>query len=532
MSLAFLDVTVRWPDGDVFLDRFRATIPDGRSGLVGANGSGKSTLLRLLARDLIPTSGTISVPDRVAWLRQDLVLRDDEPVDVHLGLAPVRRALRAIERGEVDQRHFDVVGDDWDVEERAVAELARVGLPTDVLDRRLDELSGGEVVRLALAGLLMQSPDVLLLDEPTNNLDRPARELLHEFLAGYRGTVVVVSHDRELLEHVDRIGEVRPHADRSGGRTLTWYGGGWSAYAEAVAEEQRAATQAVAAARNDVRRQQRDLADSQVLLARRRRYGDKAAESMPKIVAGAKKRAAQESAGRLTGTHRQRLDDARERLGQAEQRVRDDQEIVVDLPATRVARGRVVLVLDRAELRTGQVVDLELHGPERVAVTGPNGAGKSTLLHTLTGKLAPMSGTVDIRVPARLLPQRLDLLDPSASLVDNARRLAPTAEPNAVRAALARFLFRGRAADRLAGSLSGGELFRATLACLLLAEPAPQLLLLDEPTNNLDLTSVRQVVSALASYDGALVVVSHDEAFLADLGITRRVALTSPDPER
>jgi ATPase subunit of ABC transporter with duplicated ATPase domains len=525
MSLAFLDVTVRWPDGDLLLDRFRATIPDGRSGLVGSNGSGKSTLLRLLAGDLTPTSGTVSAPDRVAWLRQDLVLRDDEPVDVHLGIAPVRRALRAIECGDVDQRHFDVVGDDWDAEERAVAELARLGLPTDVLDRRLGELSGGEVVRLALAGLLVQRPDVLLLDEPTNNLDRQAREHLHRFVAGYRGTLVVVSHDRELLEHVDRIGDVRTLPDRSGGRTLDWYGGGWSAYEEAVAEEQRAAVQAVTAARNDVRRQQRDLVDSRVVLARRKRYADKMADSMPKIVAGAKKRAAQESAGRLTGTHRQRLDDARERLDAAEQRVRDDREIVVDLSASRVASGRVVLMLDRAELRTGQVVDLELRGPERVAVTGANGAGKSTLLHTMTGELVPSSGTVDVRVPARLLPQRLDLLDPAASVVDNARRLAPTAEPNAVRAALARFLFRGRSAERLAGSLSGGELFRATLACLLLAEPAPQLLLLDEPTNNLDLTSVRQVVSALAAYGGALVVASHDEAFLAEVGITRRVEL-------
>ena len=351
------------------------------------------------------------------------------------------------------------------------------------------------------------------------------RARLHDFVAGYRGTLVVVSHDRELLEHVDRIGEVRQLPDRSGARSLTWYGGGWSAYAAAVAAEQDAAEQALTTARNDVRRQQRDLADAQVVLARRKRYGDKMAESLPRIVASAKKRAAQESAGKLKGTHQQRLEDARERLDQARDRVRDDREIVVDLPATDVPRGRTVLVLDRVELRTGRLLDLELRGPERVAVTGANGSGKSTLLHTLTGELPAVHGTVHTPVPVRLLPQRLGLLDPTRSVVDNARDFAPAAEPNAIRAALARFLFRGRAADRLVGALSGGELFRATLACLLLAEPAPRLLLLDEPTNNLDLASVRQLVSALASYRGALMVASHDEAFLAEIGITRRMNL-------
>ena len=473
MSLAFLDVSLRWPDGDVALDHFTAAFPPGRSGIVGDNGSGKSTLLRLLAGDLAPTAGTVTAPGSVAWLRQDLVLRADEPVDVHLGVADTRQALRAIESGDADPRHFDVVGDDWDVEERAAAELGRLGLPAEVLDRRLGELSGGEVTRLALAALTLQRPDVLLLDEPTNNLDRVARLRLHEFVAGYRGTLVVVSHDRELLEHVDRIGEVRLSPDRSGARSLTWYGGGWSAYRTAVAAEQEAAEQALVTARNDVRRQQRDLADSRVVLARRKRYGDKMAESLPRIVASARKRAAQESAGKLTGTHQQRLEDARNRLDEARERVRDDREIVVDLPATEVPRGQTVLVLDQLRLRTGQVPDLELRGPERVAVTGRNGAGKSTLLHTIAGDLAPVGGSVRTPLPVRMLSQRLDLLDPGRSVVQNARDWAPSAGPTAVRAALARFLFRGAAADRPVAALSGGELFRATLACLLLAEPAP-----------------------------------------------------------
>jgi ATPase subunit of ABC transporter with duplicated ATPase domains len=164
-------------------------------------------------------------------------------------------------------------------------------------------------------------------------------------------------------------------------------------------------------------------------------------------------------------------------------------------------------------------------GPERVAVVGANGSGKTTLLHTIAGLVQPRAGTIGVRVPLRLLPQRLDVLDPRLSVVDNARRFAPDADLTTVRARLARFLLRGDAADRPVGALSGGELFRATLAALLLADPAPQLLLLDEPTNSLDLASVRQLVTALADYRGALLVSSHDEAFLADVGITRRLDL-------
>jgi ATPase subunit of ABC transporter with duplicated ATPase domains len=394
----------------------------------------------------------------------------------------------------------------------------------DVLDRRFGELSGGEVVQLGLARLVLQRPDVLLLDEPTNNLDADARARLYDVVVGWPGTLLVVSHDRELLERVDRIGDLRDG-------TVTWYGGGYSSYAAQVAAEQRAARQAVTTARADVRKQRHDLVDAERVLAQRRRYGAKmfAIKKESRMAMGNRKRQAQESAAAYTRTHQDRLAGARERAGRAEERLRDDREIRIELPGTEVPRGRVVLETRDLVLRTGQPVELDLRGPERVALTGPNGAGKTTLLHTLAGLLAPRSGTVALHAPVGLLPQRLDLLDEETSVLANVAARAPGAETNAVRARLARFLFRGTAADQIVGTLSGGERFRVTLATLLLAEPSPRLLLLDEPTNNLDFASRDALVSALSAYAGAMVVASHDPHFLGQVGVQREVRLVRAD---
>ncbi|MDX3570742.1 ABC-F family ATP-binding cassette domain-containing protein [Streptomyces sp. ID05-47C] len=521
-SITCTSLSFAWPDGTPVLDGLDVAFGPGRTGLVGVNGSGKSTLLKLIAGELTPSDGTVRTAGEIGYLPQNVTLDTSLRVDEALGIAARRAALHAIEAGDVREKHFETLGDDWDVEERALATLGELGLAAIDLDRTIGEVSGGESVLLRLAALLLRRPDILLLDEPTNNLDLYARRRLYAAVASWPGVMVVVSHDRELLELVDQIADLRAGE-------VAWYGGNYSAYEEALTTEQEAAERMVRVAESDLRKQKRELSDAQMKLARRKRYGQKMWDQKrePKIVMGARKRAAQESAGKHRILHEERLAEARERLDEAALAVRDDAEIRVDLPYTAVPPGRDVLSLLDLRLAYGARVEggFDLRGPERVALVGRNGAGKTTLLRTIAGELAPVAGEVHAHVPLRFLPQRLDVLDDGLTVAENVARFAPDATDNRIRARLARFLFRGGRADQKAATLSGGERFRATLAALVLAEPAPQLLLLDEPTNNLDMASVRQLTSALESYEGALIVASHDLPFLESIGITRWLLL-------
>jgi ATPase subunit of ABC transporter with duplicated ATPase domains len=446
-----------------------------------------------------------------------------------LGIAAVIRALGAIESGDVSEEHFATIGNDWDIEERTRAELDRLGLGDVALTRSLHTLSGGQVVSLGLAAQLLKRPDVLLLDEPTNNLDLDARRKLHSVLEDWNGCLLLVSHDRALLDRMDRIAEL----DRGEVRS---YGGNFTAYSEAVRAAREAAERGVRNAEQEVKREKREM--QQARERAERRAGNAARNlknaGLPKIFAGTMKRGAQESAGKSNEMHAARVSEATARLDEAGRALRDEQKIALELPGTNMPAGRTVFLGERMQVRHGERAlfagdgaDLAIRGPERIALTGPNGAGKSTLLRVINGELEPEGGTT-WRADGRVahLSQRLDLLDVDRTVAENLAAFAPGMAEAQRMHLLARFLFRGSRIHLPVGVLSGGERLRATLACVLFAEPGPQLLLLDEPTNNLDLVSVGQLESALGAYEGAFVVVSHDQRFLAEIRVDRWLQLS------
>ncbi|MFI6648183.1 ribosomal protection-like ABC-F family protein [Streptomyces sp. NPDC050529] len=527
-SIICSNLSFSWPDDTPVFADLSFTVGSGRTGLVAPNGSGKSTLLKLIAGELRPATGSVSVGGTLGYLPQSLPLTGDLSVAEVLDVDAVIRALDAVESGDVGEDHFAVIGDDWDIEERTRAQLDRLGLEGISLDRSIGTLSGGQVVSLGLAAQLLKRPDVLLLDEPTNNLDLDARRTLHDTLEAWNGTLLLVSHDRALLDRMDRIAELNPGE-------LRLYGGNFTAYEESVRAEQEVAEKNVRNAEQELRREKRELQQARERADRRASNAARNLKSagLPRIFAGNMKRGAQESAGRAGQTHAARVGEAKARLDEAGRAVRDEQRITLDLPDTDVPAGRTVLLGEQMRVRhgdqeqfAGQGVDLTIRGPERIALTGPNGAGKSTLLRLINGDLALDGGEIR-RADGRIayLSQRLDLLDLDRTVAENFAAFAPHRSEAERMNLLARFLFRGDRAHLPVAVLSGGERLRATLACVLCAEPAPQLLLLDEPTNNLDLVSADQLEGALGSYRGAFVVVSHDERFLERIGVDRWLRL-------
>ncbi len=512
------------PDGRAVLSGLDLQFQPERTGIVGRNGVGKSTLLRLLTGALAPASGHIAIDGSIAMLRQTVQVGADESV---ADLFDARAPLALLRRAEAGEATVDEIADaDWTLEARIDEALANVGLAVPAATP-LAELSGGQRTRAALAGAMFSAPDFLLLDEPTNNLDREGRQAVRDLLARWRGGAIVVSHDRELLEEMDAIVELTTHG---GAR----YGGGWSAYRARKDIEAAAAEAELAGAekRADAVKRQAQTATEKQDRRDSRGRAKAARGDMPKIIIGGLKRRAEETRAAGSRLAERQRGEAEEQLTAARAKIEIIDPLSVGLASTGLPSSRVILRLDHvtAGYVTGQPVirdlSLTVTGPERIAITGPNGSGKSTLLALVAGTLTPSEGTVHTAVPFALFDQRVSLLDPARSIADNFLARNPGTTNNQCRAALARFRFRADAADRIVGTLSGGQMLRAGLACVLGAPVPPQLLILDEPGNHLDIDSLTAIETGLAAYDGALLVVSHDGAFLDAIGITRSIALT------
>lgn len=509
------------PDGRRLFCDLSLSIGRERIGIVGRNGSGKSTLLDITEGLTAPITGTVHLAGSVGRLAQHW--QDDQKIAHALGVADALATLSRIEAGAGTSEDFDDA--DWALPAVIEGALDELGLRGVDLDAPMGSLSGGERTRIGIARLLIDRPDLLLLDEPTNNLDQAGRTAIERLVAGWHGGVLVASHDRALLESMDRIVELNPVGVRI-------VGGGWSAFV-AVRDAERALAET-----------QRDHADAAL---RRTRHAAQAAReakdrrdkagrafaakgSEPRILLGARAERAENSGGAARHLAERQIAEANAASETARAQVEVLTPLTIDLPPTGLPTQTEVLALEEATVELGGrrfgPWTFALRGPERVAIAGPNGAGKSTLLRLAIGDIAPADGTIRLRRErVAMLDQHVHLLDAADTIVGNLRRLHPTLDDEAVHAACARFAFRNRDAQRIIGSLSGGERLRAGLAAALSGPQPPWLLLLDEPTNHLDLDSIDVLERALLGFDGAILVVSHDTRFLETIGVTRTLSV-------
>ena len=519
LTLDSLSLTT--PDAKALFSGLSLTLGHERIGLVGRNGCGKSSLLAVLAGTVRPETGTVTRAGVCGLLDQSIATEGRRWAD-GLGVAQAWDCLHRILDGTADEADFDAA--DWTLEHRIDQALTQVGLPRRDLDSPLGAMSGGQRTRLALACLLLEQPDVLLLDEPSNNLDAEGRRLIAELMASWSGGVVLASHDRSLLEHMDRIVELTP----AGCHIVT---GGWSAFtAERDARRARLAGE-IARAQSGLDQARREAQQRQERKDRSDGKGRAARQSgsQSKLILNAMREKAQGTDGRAAATSARQMEEARETLVQAREQLEILTPLAIELPASGLGSHQRVLSLDNVGFkRPGGFglagVSLEMAGPARVRLTGCNGSGKSTLLALAAGQLAPTSGEIWRRERrVAMLDQHAELLDPALSLLANLRLRHPHLTENAARAHLASFAFRNEAGLKPASVLSGGERLRAGLALLSAAADAPQLLILDEPTNHLDLEAIELLEQALAGYDGALLIVSHDPHFCSRIGIDREI---------
>ena len=548
------------------------------TGLIGDNGCGKTTLMRLILGELTPDSGSVVAPERMAHLSQDLGLGSDQTLAELCGISEVLRALQAVESGEYSPELYEAIGDRWDVEERTLATLTTYGFtPAALVDRdnpeavralfarRMHSFSGGEAVIAALASLTASNPEFILLDEPTNNLDFPAKAQLFETLESFPCPALIISHDRDLLEHMNVIAEL--HADRQGVAHLRLFEGNYSTYRQALETEQQAAQRRVSEAKSRVRSAHREWVQAQEIISRNMSRVWK--DDQPDTILALAKDASRQAAAKLRVLRIGKQEQAQEEYQSAQDQVRAQEKIYAELSQQPLPAGRKVLELRRVDsrvvdsrvsretftLRQPEKVDslhfspteagdenrqgtpaerpehLILSGPEHLRITGANGSGKTTLLEAIAHAKDPEYRSpvqpayrVDYCLEGAYIPQRISL-DPELTLLQCVQRANPGVSEQHLRDQLARLLFRRESVHHKTGELSGGERFRAAVAQVLLADPVPQLLMLDEPTNNLDISSVDWLVQALEAYTGALIVVSHDEDFCRRIRIDRTLAL-------
>jgi len=523
MSIIAKNISFVFPNGKSLFTELNFSLGNQKTGLVGPNGIGKSTLFDLITGVRSVSSGQLISNGSLFRMPQNFQPFLEFSVAEVLGIEEKLTVLKRILNGSGTEQDFLILDDDWQLEERIQSVLSKAKLTYLSLDRSFKSLSGGEMSRLLFARILLQNPDFVLLDEPTNHLDVTARQLFYEMIDGYQKGMLIISHDRKLLRKMNQTMELSSTG-------LSFYGGDFDFYMEKKSQEELAKEQSLLAAQNTLQKKltaQRKKMESQ---DKRVHQGQKAGikSNIGKAQINYFKNKSEGTNAKLKNRHAQEAQNSEAQISNIKERIKSNQKITIDLAASTVPKGKIILSVkgvnyafeDNQNLWK-KPIDFDIIGPQRWHLSGSNGSGKSTLLKLILGRFPLQKGQVFLGTKkTALLNQDLSIIKNELSVLENIQLFnSNNILEGDLRIRLARFLFFKEAVFKKAGVLSGGEKMRLALACLLATDNAPELLILDEPTNNLDLNSLNEMVAALRDFKGALLVVSHDIDFLAEIGV-------------
>lgn len=522
-------ITYSHPNKDPLFSNLDLTINKyDKTALVGNNGSGKSTLLKLIAGELNPVSGSIKTASRVFYIPQQLAQYNHCSIAQALGVESKLKALAAILSGDANEANLDILNDEWDIEQRCREALTIWHLHDLDLATSMSNLSGGQKTRVFLAGINIHKPDLVLLDEPSNNLDASGRKLLYEYILSTRNTLVIVSHDRMLLNLVNRIMELRNGTPYPYGGNYDFYAAQKTVEAEALEEQVKEKEKTLRKAKETERTA---MTRQQKLDARGKKK--QTAAGLPKIMMNTLKNNAEKSTAKMKDVHKEKVESVVKDLLSLRKELPDIDKMKPGFDTSTQHKGKTLINATSInfaytkDFLWSQHVSFQLVSGERLAIKAPNGFGKSTLLKIILGNLEPQNGTIkraDIR--SVYLDQEYSLIDTAVSVYEQASKYNTAGlEEYEIKTRLSRFLFNAHQWAVNCTNLSGGEKMRLSLCCMDLTHKAPDLIVLDEPTNNLDLQNINILTSAIANYKGTVLVVSHDEVFLEEIGIERVIHL-------
>lgn len=529
MSIIINSLSYIHPDRETLFQHINLSLQKGeKAALVGNNGTGKSTLIQIIAGFLSPSEGEIILPEKPYYVPQHLGQYDEYSVAQALGIDEKLKALHAILNGDASDQNLTILDDDWSIEERISTAFSTWKLEDLNLSQSMKALSGGEKTKVFLSGMSINTSDIILLDEPSNHLDIEGRNILYEFISRSKKTMLVVSHDRTLLNLLDTTLELSRNS-------IEVYGGNYDFYAEQKMIEKNTLISELRNKEKSLRKAketERETTERQQKLdARGKKKQEKA--GMPTIMMKTLKNKAEKSTARLKDVHTEKIENISQEVGVLRKELFEKDKMKVGFDNSSLHKNKILINAKQInfgydnKLLWQEPLDFTITSGERIAIKGTNGSGKTTLIKIILGEIQPKTGEL-YRADSKTIyiDQNYSLINNTLTVYEQAEQFNDSSlQEHEIKIRLNRFLFTKTDWDKPCSALSGGERMRLMLCCLTICNQSPDIIILDEPTNNLDIQNSEILTNAISEYEGTLIVVSHDIYFLKQVNIEESIIL-------